>query len=430
MAIRLPGGVHGFIGPFGLQLPGNAIAVDGDPVQEDAPGGKSFTLRRAPGKLIECRRETTPLSTLVGAVFEWVEPWVSGNPPPNRFRLAWNSVDFDAFEQFDPTLGAWVPITPFVVSLTQHPVLRLASMRFGRNCSARFGDPELSWYTERVASGDEGWFGGQTEIQLFGLLDCLRPQLTAAEVEAGDIHLPPASDVTLPHVYRFVRADRVLHHDDSVLGLRPTTLAPNEVPTSGPFVAGMRSGPLVQDLTSLTQLDDIYDVPVYFVWQTGALESSHWAGLADDQGQVVAFDPPLQFGYTHTQVNDANNDPTFDGQQFLLEYRGDGQLFGIPFVPVDTDQDGQPDHQVPLFSIADGVAVGPGGIGWVVRAVERELVLQPAVGGPPSGLDPALADQLVLPDGGFYRTPDIGPVPALAGTPAVVGGEIQAVKRR
>ncbi len=429
MAILLPGGYHAFIGHFGLQIEGDGVALDGDVVHEDAPGGKTFTLRRAPGKLIECKRETTPLSTLVGEVFEWVEPWASGNPLPNRYRLAWNGADFDAFEQFDPSIALWVPIVPFVVSLAQNPVLRLESKRYGRNCTARFGDPDLAWYTERVASGDEGWFGTQGEIQLFGLLDCLRPQLTAAEVEAGDIHLPPAQDVTLPHVYRFAKADRVLRHDDPVLGLRAATLAPNEFPVSGPFVNGMRSGPLVQDLSSLVQLEDIYDVPTYFVWQTGAYEPSHWAGLIDDQGQVVAFDSPLQFGYTHSQANDANNDATLDGQQFLLEYRGDGQLFGIPFIPVDTDQDGQPDHDVPLFSIADGVAVGPGGIGWVVRAVERELVLLPAAGGPPAGLDPALADQLVLPDGGFYRTPDIGPVPTLGGTPTVVGGEIQAVKR-
>jgi hypothetical protein len=428
-AIVLPGGAHAFIGHFGLSISGDVVAMDGDVVREDLPGGRTFTLRVAPGRLIKCSRETTPLSLLFSEVFEWVEPWAPGNPPPNRFRLAWNGADFDAFEQFDPAIGLWVPIQPFVVSLAQHPVLRLESIRYGRNCAARLGDPNLAWYTERVVSGEDALFGTQSDVALFGLLDCLRPQLTAAEVEAGDIRFPPAPSVTLPHAYRFTKVDRVLHHDDPVLGLRPTTLAPGQFPSSGPFVTGMRSGPLVQDVSSLSQLEDIFDVPTYFVWQTGAFEMNHWYGLIDDQGPALLFDPPLQFAYTHSQANDANNDPSFDGQQFLLEYRGDGQLFGIPFVPVDTDQDGFPDHDVPLFSIADGVAVGPGGVGWVARAVERELVLQPTGSGPPPGLDPAQADLLPLPDGRFYRTPAIGPAPMLGGTPAVVGGEIQTVKR-
>lgn len=434
MTIVLADGSNAWLSPFGIQLTTDVQVQDGDTVFEAGPNGATgppLTLRLAPGKLIQCTRESAPLSALSGEVFEWTEPFVPAAPPPQRYHLSWNGTDFDAYEQFDAATGQWLPIAPFTVSPTTFGTLRMASKRYGRNCILRAGANGLAYYTERIASGDDALFGSPPQpLPLFGLLECLRPQLTGAEVDAGDIHFPPAPDVTQPWVYSFDPADRVLYFDDPQLGLQATTLAPLEYVSGGPFVDGMRSGPLVADTTGLSNVDDVWDLPVYFVWETGSNEWNRWNGVSDANGATVPFDAPVQFGYVHLQANDANNDPTFDGQQFLLEYRGAGQLLGIPFQPVDTDQDGQSDHDVPLFSIADGVAVGPGGLGYVVRAVERELVLQPAGGGPPPGLDPALADQLLLPDGRFYRTPAIGPVPQPSGSPAVVGGEIQSLQKR
>ena len=433
MGILLPGGHHAFVDYYGVHSNSDVVGQDGDLVQEDRPDGSTsatFTLRIAPGRLIECTRQTAPLSSVIGEWFDWTEPFVPNAPPPRRLRLAFDGVDFTAFEQFDFATGTWQPITPFVVLWSQIVVLHMGSKRYGGNCIAKFGNPDLGYYVERVASGDDAFFGTLQNVQLFGLLNCLRPQLTAAAVDAGDVFFPPAPDVTQSYSYQFSSVDRVLYYDDPVLGPLATTIAPGEFPGGGPFQGGMRSGPMVQDLSSLQVPENIFDEPIYWVWETGQNEWNLWSGLIDATGATVAFDAPIQFAYVHLQANDANDDPAFDGQSFLLEYRGDGQLFGIPWQQVDTDQDGNPDHDVPLFSIADGVTLGPQGFGYVVKTIERELLLQPDVNGPPPGLDPALADTLLLPDGGFYRTPEIGPVPLLDIAPAVVGGEIQGVRKR
>lgn len=429
--LLLPNGAHAVLDSGGLHVLGDFGYADGDVVTEDgpAPGAPAWTLRVAPGRLIECTRQTTRLVNIVNEVFEWIEPFNPAAPPARRLRVSFDGVDFFAFEEFVEATASWQPIVPFTIPLDTYLVLRMSSPRYGGNCVARFGANDLAWFTERVVSGDEALFGGATSVAFHALLDGLRPQLTGAEVDVGDVHLPPAPSTTQPWTYRFDRADRTLKYIDPNLNVSPVTLAPLEFVSSGPYLAGMRSGPLVLDATTLPKVDAIWDEPLFWVWETGQNPWNQWVGLIDAAGNAVPIDSPLQFDYTHATANDANGDPTFDGQQFLLEYRGDGQLVGIPWAPIDTDQDGVVDHDAPLFSLADGVVVGPKGAGYVVKTMERELLLLPVVPVPP-GLDPAQADVLLLPDGSNYRTPAIGPVPPLDESPAVVGGEILAVPRR
>ncbi len=431
--IRLESGSQAFLDYYGLHRPNGEIVVDGEFAQEELPGGgldpKPLELRVAPGRLIELTRNTTPISTLAGTIFEWDEPWTPQSNGPVTYRLVCDGVDFIAVEIFDPVAGAFTPISPFAVPLDAWFVLRLRSKRFGGNCAVRLGSPDLSWYTERVVSGDDSLFKAQSTLNLYALLDALRPGITALEAEAGDVFFPPANNPGSPYTYVFDRADRTLRTLDTFQQLSPVGLANGEIPASGPFVKGMRSGPLVVDTTSLQTNEEIFDAATYYVWETGANEWNWWFGLTDSTGATLVLDAPLQFPYTHSTANDANGDSTYDGVQFLLEYRGDGQLFGIPYQPVDTDIDGQPDHDAPIFSLADGVALGPLGSGYVVKTIERELLLLPA-GSIPPGLDPAQADALTLPDGSFYRTPDIGPVPPLVEAPTVVGGELLRLRPR
>jgi hypothetical protein len=84
-------------------------------------------------------------------------------------------------------------------------------------------------------------------------------------------------------------------------------------------------------------------------------------------------------------------------------------------------------HVLGDFGFADGVVVGPKGAGYVVKTMERELLLHPVA--VPPALDPAQADARLLSDGSAYRTPAIGPVPMLDESPAVVSGEILAAPR-
>jgi hypothetical protein len=212
--------------------------------------------------------------------------------------------------------------------------------------------------------------------------------------------MPDQSDPALPYVYSFDPNDLTLYHDDQQGNLVPAGLAPGVVPASGPFVDGVRSGPLVTDPSRLAIAFDAWSLPLFYTWESGANPWNQWAGLQDaTSGAFSQLDPPLQFLYLHSVSNDANGDPSQDGKEFLLEYRGEGQLLGIPIVKVDTDGDGASDHDSPLFSIADGTMVGPTGIEFVTKATRRELIFDPA-GVVPPGLDPSLAmpyEQLIVP---------------------------------
>jgi len=432
--ILLPDGSHGLAGYDGLHLPAGSSARDGDVVFRVKGGAVDpapLTLRTAPGRLIENRRNATPLPQVLNETFEWDRPFDPQNPGPFRFRLVYDGVGFLAVEQFDFALGVWFPISPAYVNVANFGVLRLRSARYGGNASYTDGASEIAWYAERVVNGDPALFGGSGgPLPLFGFQACLRPGLTAIEAEAGDVHFPDEVDPAAPYVYSFQPADLTLYHDDLQGNLAPAGLAPGEAPASGPYVAGMRSGPLVPDVSNLASVNDLWAAPLFYTWESGANPWNGWAGLEDPaSGALLPFDPPLQFLYVHSAANDANGDPSQDGKEFLLEYRGDGRLRGIPTVAIDTDGDGLPDHDVPILNLADGVAVGPTGVEFVVRAVERELLLLPAGGAPP-GLDPSLADSLALLDGSSYVTPAIGPLPAVAAPPAVVGGEIQRARGR
>src|SRR5262249_26774855 len=147
--------------------------------------------------------------------------------------------------------------------------------------------------------------------------------------------------------------------------------------------------------------------------------------LLDMDGNAVAFDPPLQFSYQHAQGNDANGDPTYAGQTFLLNYNGPGDLWGIPMLPVDLDGDGNPDRYYPEFSIADGVLMGPNGTEYVIKAIDEELTLMQADPSLCTGQSIDAAGALALPDGSEYVAPDIGPKPVIDQPPSVIDGVVQ-----
>ena len=121
---------------------------------------------------------------------------------------------------------------------------------------------------------------------------------------------------------------------------------------------------------------------------------------------------------------DRNGDDTYDGAIYFLNYEGPGNLWGIPHEGVDLDGDSEEDRWYPLFSIEDGVMVGPTGEEYVIKATEMEQTLQEAPG-ECGALSLDAADSLVLPTEDDFTTPDIGEKPVVNDPPAVVEGEVQ-----
>lgn len=425
-SIKAESGEFGWAGYHGIWLPPSVTLEDGDIVTSNEPGSsevEEYTVDISPGRLIEFSREDLSLSELAGQIFQW---WENGT----QYRVDYSGTDFRRVAQWNPGLESWEPIDPptLIDVGAAGGFLNMWSQTLGGPVNYVDGDDDITYFEEEfIDPGDDllaSAVGGQ--VTLYGLLQCLRSGITASEAEMGDVFLTDAPNVGSPHVYRLGEADLTLRHDPNGDGsvLNVVGLGEGEQPMSGPYTWGMRSGPLVESLTGLNSVFDIWMVDTFYVYETGHNPWNRRTGLLDDENEPVEFDRPIEFLYTHSTANDMNGDSTYDGQSFFLSYNGPGNLHGIPFDPVDLDGDTNPDRWYPRFSIADGTLMGPTGGEFALRAVEVEQTLNQDVGGAPL-LDVTTADGLALPDGTNYLTPDIGSRPEVTDLPRVVNGIVQ-----
>jgi hypothetical protein len=188
---------------------------------------------------------------------------------------------------------------------------------------------------------------------------------------------------------------------------------------------GMNTGEMVTTTVKdgMTQIWDVYNpdvVGVSYRWETGPNDWNRYVAVKDGEGDFASFDKPLQFAYEHATANDANDDATYDGQTFRLEYGGNGDLWGIPWA-VESGTS----RWNPAFAIQDGTLMGPTGGEFVIKAREKEQSMAEVASGNCSALTfgallftwPEAAD----------GTPDIGDRPTVTDAPAVIGGELQTV---
>lgn len=436
--IKTQEGEHGWAGYWGIELHGPEQLTDGQTVIKETfgePGdgpAEEYTVVQAPGKLFEYRREELGLEGLDGAKFEWWEfpffQFPDPPPPPIQWQVQYEhaSGQWLKVAQFDDQSGSFTPEpNPDAVDRQEHPWLDLYSNALGGSVNHLDGDGFVTFFSERVINGSDEAFGEGTQLDLVGFFDVLAPGITGEEAESGDIFLPEIFEVGDGYVHRFLKDDLGLYIDlDDQQGFQPVGLADGETYSGGPWDWGMRTGPMIPAGTEIDNVHDVWDLEVVYVYETGPHEWNRYSALRDAEGDFVNFEPPLQFTYTHALENDLNDDATYAGQTFALNYGGDGDLWGIPHEGFDIDGDGHPDRWYPQFSLADGSLVGPTGTEYVVRAIEMEQRLLENEEGC-TELDIAGATALDLPDDSGYQEPNIGAKPVVTDPPAVIEGEVQ-----
>ncbi len=121
------------------------------------------------------------------------------------------------------------------------------------------------------------------------------------------------------------------------------------------------------------------DLPVYYVWQTGANAWDQFAAVKDAMGAFVKFDAPLQVSFS---VPAGAAYGPYAGTTMMLQYGGFGQLWGIPGTcvsPVDNSQvtcDTPNSRYVPAFVIPFDAAAGvvhDGQTPYLVKWLDREI---------------------------------------------------------
>ncbi len=425
----------GWVDADGLWVPAGTSVAHGDTVRStvlpsEAQEAEDFSVVLAPGRLVRHVRRPLDLIEIADTPFEWIER----NEPEDsvtRWRLVfdvgtatwWKSARHDP--DSGPDGGAWVALDPFVaVDTAAVGWLQLWSERFGGLVSFVHGDTTVATFASTPVDGGDALFADGDTAVLFGFVDCLRAELTAAEVEVGDVLLPAAPDVATPHRFEFHRDDLALFHDAGTLA--PVGLAAEEPPPVGPWSWGLASGPLVVDGSGFARVQDVWNAPEFFTWETGPNPWNRTTALRRTDESPVRFEAPLTFVYVHATENDRNGDATYAGQSFVLRWlptAEGGELVGLPRAAVDTDFDLVPDRVVPLVNLADGTRVGPTGVEYVVKALDLERALRedPASVGAFS-LVPA--SDLVLAGPADLEPVELGPVPTVTEAPRVVAGRL------
>lgn len=424
------GGDYGWMSYWGMWVPDGVSVNDGDVVTkadfgDDSETVETFTVVKAPGRLVRYSRDTLDLSEITGELFEWWD--FSGTP--TYYQVSYDGTDWFRVAQFNDSTGEWDSITPSAVVLSAGEWLGMWSQALGGSVNFVEGESEITYFSEEIVGGGDEIFANDPSVRFYGFTEMLASEISQVNAESGSIYLGDAGSVGAPHEFLFDESDLTLRHDVNGDGsdIDVVGLVSGIEVTSGPFTWGMRSGPMVTDLTGVTNVWDLWSAEEYYVYETGHNDWNQFQALVDGEGEYAEFDPPMQFSYLHATAADRNDDATYDGKTVLLQYEGAGTLWGIPDEEVDLDGDGNADHFKPQFAIADGTLMGPNGNDYVVKAVDIELSLSDAPG-ECGALSLAGAAALTLPDGSGFATPTNGDEPLVEGPPAVVAGVVQGAE--
>lgn len=415
----------GHVGYWGIWSPEEGQPANGTVVTRESRNGgagEEYTVVRAPGKLIHVQRVELPLADVDGAELEWWD-WQTGT----QYLVAYTHDaqsgigDFHKTASWNHQSQTWTDIVPpEEIVILPGDWFGFWSRALGGSVSYVGGDTAVTIQQESFVSGDDSLFGNNGSLALYGLTQCLKPALTAAQVEQGDIFLDEPAQVTSPYSYSFNRDTRTLMRGGARVGLLP-----GEIPQSGPFQWGMRSGPLTTATPAslgVTENWQMWNLDEFYYWETGHNNWNQFATVRDSAGRLKTFDAPIGFLYQHAQENDANDDPAFAGGTYWLEYGGPGQFWGIPHAEVEVAGE---QRWFPQFSLADGVVLGPNDE-YVVKAVESELNMLPIQGNLSQALLQALqaAAALTLPTLSDWVDPVDPNVPTGLGEPRVIGGKL------
>ncbi|MFT4539158.1 MAG: hypothetical protein ACI841_002828 [Planctomycetota bacterium] len=422
-------GEFGWAGYYGIWAPDHIDLPDGATVFEqhfgDDSAGEAYTVVQAPGRLIKSERHQLDLDDLVGQSLQYWD-WQNGE----QYQVEFMSGAFYTVAMFDNETLEWTELeTPEEIDAeASGGFLGFWSDSLGGPVNWVDGDDFVTFFEESFVTGADAVFddvvGG--ELELFGFFEALNAELTAADVENGDIFLEDSWVVESPHEYVFDANDLTLYFDENGDGssMLQVGLADGETPQGGPYNWGMRSGPMVIDTSELNEVHEIWDIEVYYSYETGHNPWNKFSALMDSTDTYVAFDAPLQFLYTHTEDTDRNESTDYDGASFFFEYNGEGNLHGIPWVAGDFEGADDFERWFPAFNIADGTVMGPNGTEFVIKAIEMEQTLAADEDGS-AGLSLSGATALTLPDDSLYEVPDIGEMPDVTDPPAVINGEVQ-----
>jgi hypothetical protein len=372
--IETEDGKHGYIGYWGIWAPHGASIANGDAVTD--MDGVEYTVFRARGKLTKHTQDSIVLSELNGME---LSKWECGETECADLIVAWDGSNFIKlgarnqnngmieyyeegtdpeyhdhvdFEQWD---GAWCE------SLRAY--LRLGSLYFDDG-----GNPTNPTDASTVYFHSEQTLDPQTATDLtlytweFTLdLPITQSVADGADAAQGAYWGGSPTEKTL----NFVAADMMLYQGGNAVEI------PDGLDLDG---SNLQWGYHIGPLTTTHYNDDsapffweAHEAETYYTWNTGDNDWNQFATLKDGNDEFVSFDAPISFSYTHSTANDINDDSSYDGKVFRIEY--DGNSVFIPW-----EFDSTTEEWEPQINIKDGVQMGDSDQ-YVIKGTEESLVM-------------------------------------------------------
>ncbi len=431
--------VNGHISYWGMWLPEtvNKSQVASITRQDfsDSQNNLNYDVVHTPGRLIKRSKSVIPLSDLDGSHF-----------------IYWQNAEFLVEYTHDLTLNdgtavaseGFYSIASIAFTQGQREVTTITPDKLTDNFLNFYSDSlrgsvaydknenptHIAAFTEETISGsDSTLFGSNNQVTLACYSNCLKSILTSSQLQSdGDTpYLTDSNDPDAPAaLYTFSLGDLTLRDMQG----NPVAMADGQSPVSGGRHAwGIQTSAMVLQGTTLGSPWDTWNQDVSYIWETGPNDWNKMTfirqqGISD----LIQFERPLHFLYTHSNENDRNLIENaiseYAGQSVILEYGGQGDLWGFPEVKSSNQR------HTRGFSIKDETVLTNTSGNYVVKATEmekrmRELNVTACTQGA-SNLSLNNALDITLP-----TASDITPVtfsltdkPVVTDSPKVVGGEL------
>lgn len=469
--IRTLGSDHGWIGYYGMWFP-NTVSISGlngaTVYKEDYAGGSAtltpYTAVVSGGRLVKHTKGTIQLTKIANIPLEYYD-----NTAGNSARAIWNptTVRFEKVSTFDSTTGMWTAVAAAPIDLTGMYSIFFWSQSLGGNIRVDLTNPTTgaqllptnstvaTTYSDDIIYPDQ--LGGDFTLMCFrdcldaGELDTLNnANIYYTNSRDGSLETEQAVNPTTNPAgisarrYTFTKSTMMLSDNSELVANADVTMTSANTNYSwgawtGPMIAQTDASQLACNYDATKTCPwQVWDSAVYYTWETGPETWNMFTGLRDSSGNFVVFDAPLKVKYTHSQTDATAADYKYNNIDFLLEYNGFGDLWGVPGKCVDMDSGldvacGASTRWVPEFNIPGGSQVtDDSSISYLTKSLEREERMKQVAA---ASCSVALSTTITsmnntthpLPDIIYWQDPALGIEPASLrdAAPAVIDGILQ-----
>jgi hypothetical protein len=447
---------NGYIGYYGLWMPSAAGVADNSTVTKmnysnpDA-AGDNYTVRSWGGKLTKWTKKTITLGSIKNIPLNWRDR----SDSYKEKRVYWDGTNFKIDAVRNNQNNMWEDVTVADLSINNSTVpygFHFYSQALGGDGSIQLTYGTGGSWNVPNAPADSTYVVFNTRASVFpgdsapSKLACYERCPNPSTIASGNSSTAylnfegtDNASATTAYIYAFdnTTSGMVLKMDNNSSSVLLTSANEN-------LPWGVNSGILFDNTTanfdslrcswdndSICTWNARQALSTFYTWETGTKDWQKLTVLVDtSDNSSVKFDPPMSVKYTHSGTG-SNSGKSYDNASFYLEYGGLGDLHGIPSFCVNkkTGVKGSCNDNsrwvneivIPAGSLATQVKNGT--TEYVIKPLEMEQQMQTASSTSVCTAAGLSLGEVILPDSSGWTDPAIGPKPAVAGPPLVVGGE-------